>query len=46
MTGMTKAEREVLQRLIRQREKVLKSAATQRSLRVTDRNGGGGGDAP
>jgi hypothetical protein len=31
---MTKAEREDLQRLIRQREKVLKSAATQRSAEV------------
>jgi hypothetical protein len=31
MSAMTKCEREDLQRLIRQREKVLKSAATQRS---------------
>ncbi len=31
MIPMTKGEREDLQRLIRQREKVLKSAATQRS---------------
>ncbi len=31
MTAMTKSEREDLQRLIRQREKVLKSAAKQRS---------------
>jgi hypothetical protein len=31
MTGMTKSEREDLQRLVRQRERVLKSAAKQRS---------------
>jgi hypothetical protein len=31
MTGMTKGEREDLQRLVRQRERVLKSAAKQRS---------------
>jgi hypothetical protein len=30
-TGMTKGEREDLQRLVRQREKVLKSAAKQLS---------------
>lgn len=34
MTGMTKGEREDLQRLIRQREKVLKSAAKQRSAEL------------
>jgi hypothetical protein len=34
MTGMTKGEREDLQRLIRQREKVLKSAAKQRSTEL------------
>src|ERR1700730_3322348 len=32
--GMTKSEREDLQRLVRQREKVLKSAAKQRSTEV------------
>jgi hypothetical protein len=32
--GMTKGEREDLQRLIRQREKVLKSAAKQRSYEL------------
>lgn len=32
--GMTKSEREDLQRLLRQREKVLKSAAKQRSTEV------------
>jgi hypothetical protein len=35
MTGMTKGEREELQRLIRQREKVLKSAARQRSAELS-----------
>jgi hypothetical protein len=34
MTGMTKGEREDLQRLIRQREKVQKSAAKQRSAEL------------
>jgi hypothetical protein len=34
MTGMTKGEREDLQRLVRQREKVLKSAAKQRSAEL------------
>ena len=34
MTAMTRAEREDLQRLIRQREKVLKSAAKQRSAEL------------
>jgi hypothetical protein len=34
MTGMNKGEREDLQRLIRQREKVLKSAAKQRSAEL------------
>jgi hypothetical protein len=35
MTAITRAEREDLQRLIRQREKVLKSAAKQRSAELT-----------
>jgi vacuolar-type H+-ATPase subunit H len=34
MSSMTKYEREDLQRLVRQREKVLKSAAKQRSAEV------------
>jgi hypothetical protein len=34
MTGMSKSEREDLQRLVRQREKVLKSAAKQRSAEL------------
>jgi hypothetical protein len=34
MTAMTKSEREDLQRLVRQREKVLKSAAKQRSAEL------------
>jgi hypothetical protein len=34
MTAITRAEREDLQRLIRQREKVLKSSAKQRSAEL------------
>ena len=34
MKGMTRAEIDALQRLIRQREKVLKSAAAQRSAEL------------
>jgi hypothetical protein len=36
MTTITKTEREDLQRLIRQRERVLKSAAKQRSAELLD----------
>src|SRR5262245_32687119 len=34
-SGMSRSEREDLQRLVRQREKVLKSAAKQRSAELT-----------